>query len=197
MSDLKYFWSTPVFIKVNENTRWMNESLKMSILHKESKEKEGLKRSNYGGWHSDDDLINWIADMDRIDLIRIITETESVFKTLLNQQATKYIMKAWANVNRNGDYNTIHSHPNFQISGVYYVSDGEPDESVESNGYLELLDPRTAATHCKIKGMDFGNFYGIKPQNGMIVLFPSFVEHWVHPFQGKSERISIAFNIKF
>jgi hypothetical protein len=29
----------------------------------------------------------------------------------------------------------------------------------------------------------------------MLVLFPAWLEHWVHPFVGGGERISIAVNI--
>ena len=34
----------------------------------------------------------------------------------------------------------------------------------------------------------------IDPTPGLMVLFPSWLQHFVHPFFGKGERISIAFN---
>ena len=40
------------------------------------------------------------------------------------------LIDAWANVNRGGDYNIVHTHPNCMWSGVYYVALGEPDKSV-------------------------------------------------------------------
>jgi hypothetical protein len=35
----------------------------------------------------------------------------------------------------------------------------------------------------------------IDPIPGVMVLFPSWLQHFVHPFFGKGERISIAFNV--
>ena len=37
--------------------------------------------------------------------------------------------------------------------------------------------------------------YLITPIPGLMVLFPSWLNHLVHPFFGAGERISIAFNI--
>jgi hypothetical protein len=41
----------------------------------------------------------------------------------------------------------------------------------------------------------FGRPLTIRPQPGMLVAFPAWIEHWVHPFHGGGERISIAVNI--
>jgi hypothetical protein len=37
----------------------------------------------------------------------------------------------------------------------------------------------------------------IRPQPGLMVVFPAWIEHWVHPFQGEGQRISIAINVTF
>ena len=34
------------------------------------------------------------------------------------------ILNAWANINRFGDLNLFHDHPQAVISGVYFVDDG-------------------------------------------------------------------------
>ncbi|MBT5648726.1 MAG: hypothetical protein HOJ41_12770, partial [Rhodospirillaceae bacterium] len=36
----------------------------------------------------------------------------------------------------------------------------------------------------------------IDPEPGKMILFPSWMEHAVHPFYGTGQRISIAANIK-
>ena len=35
----------------------------------------------------------------------------------------------------------------------------------------------------------------VHPHTGMLVLFPSWLQHAVRPYRGKAERISIAFNL--
>jgi len=35
----------------------------------------------------------------------------------------------------------------------------------------------------------------LKPQAGLMVVFPAWIEHWVHPFFGEGNRISIAANV--
>jgi hypothetical protein len=35
----------------------------------------------------------------------------------------------------------------------------------------------------------------IKPQAGMMLTFPAWIEHQVHPFTGDGNRISIAINV--
>ena len=45
------------------------------------------------------------------------------------------------------------------------------------------------------------NFYlgsdsaSINPQEGLLVLFPSYIEHFVEPNQSSEDRISISFNL--
>ena len=35
----------------------------------------------------------------------------------------------------------------------------------------------------------------IRPKPGLMVIFPAWAEHWVHPFHGDGNRISIAINV--
>ena len=35
----------------------------------------------------------------------------------------------------------------------------------------------------------------IRPASGMLVLFPSWLQHALRPYRGAAERISIAFNL--
>jgi hypothetical protein len=60
---------------------------------------------------------------------------------------------------------------------------------------LEIRDPRPAAIHGRLPAFMFGRGVNIRPQSGLLVVFPAWIEHWVHPFFGSGERISIAVNI--
>lgn len=95
---------------------------------------------------------------------------------------------AWANVLRNGGYNRVHNHPGAVWSAVYYVATGEPFPEPHGNGNIEFMDPRP------------GNIHGGKqiftPEEGQLLIFPAWRYHYVNPFYGKGERISIAWNME-
>jgi uncharacterized protein (TIGR02466 family) len=99
-------------------------------------------------------------------------------------------MDCWANVLRRGQYNSVHDHPGATWSGVYYVSGGKRDNDDPFNGKLELLDPRMGVN---MVGREEGRYF-VEPLPGLMVMFPSWLKHMVHPFFGSGERISISFN---
>jgi len=62
-----------------------------------------------------------------------------------------------------------------------------------SVGQIQFEDPRGMA---QIMGIEdsMSVSLALQPEAGMLVIFPSWLQHFVHPFHGKSRRVSIAFN---
>ena len=85
-------------------------------------------------------------------------------------------------------------HPYAVVSGVYYVDVGK------SRGHLFHLDPRQDASSFIAKGSDgIARIHGAvktRVQSGLLVLFPSWMEHFVDPHTTKRPRIAIAFNAR-
>ena len=104
-------------------------------------------------------------------------------------------MVAWANISRNTNYHRLHNHPGSAWSGTYYVSVGTPAPAHPLSGVLELLDPRPFTEMVTTPGSPFGQRAVVRPEPGLMVLFPSWLYHFVNPFYGEGERISIAFNV--
>lgn len=111
--------------------------------------------------------------------------------------------QTWFHVSRSGGYFGYHNHPMASWSGVYCVADGDPDAGVENNGCLVFPHPLTCAnaymdvTNSSLRWpYTQGNFV-LKLLPGQLVLFPSWLGHYVTPFQGASERITVAFNTWF
>ena len=46
-----------------------------------------------------------------------------------------------------------------------------------------------------LPGNPFGQRLTIDPEPGLMLMFPSWLRHAVHPFMGKGERITVAFNL--
>lgn len=190
---------TPVFIRHWPDSDNLNRELHALVLEKE-RASAGVNKSNFGGWHSDEDLFDWggpaIAELQR----RIGEACEEITTTACGEAVkglnAEMRITGWANVSRDGAYNGIHNHPDCTWSGSYYVTLGERDMTDPRNGVIEFLDPRMGVNWAQLPGQPFGTQLQINPQAGTMLVFPSWMLHWVHPFHGKGERISLAFNVR-
>jgi uncharacterized protein (TIGR02466 family) len=191
-------FATPVLIRNIANTEIVNAALRSAILDTEAKDK-GARGSNVGGWQSTPDILEW--PIPAIDSLKEwINDAVVDLACLPSNNATRveYTAHGWANVIRNGNYNRTHNHGDIHWACVYYVHCGEPEPGHPMNGRIELRDPRPGASiggELRYPGYTFGEGLLIDPQPGMLLMFPGWIEHFVHPFFGKGERISIATNV--
>lgn len=199
----KLLYSCPVLQHVFSGSESLNTSLKKLLLSKEQEMPElntgGINRSNVAGWKSKDDLLKWDDPVIKELTQRVIKAVEAMMNAAPRKNTAKVSgmqLYAWANINRDGSYNTMHNHPGNHWAAVYYVDTGKPDPQRPKSGVFELQDPRSGAATMQVPGFDFGDKISLNPKPGMLVLFPAWMNHCVHPFVGDGERISIAFNIK-
>lgn len=192
----EFLFATPVFKQVWPDATELNAYLRELIL---SRERAGVNStreySNVGGWHSPVDLHeSWDPDL-RLILERsrelAVEATERLLSSGEKARRYRYALSAWANVSREGDYNVPHVHMS-TWSAVYYIS-VPPDCGTDPRaGGLELMDPRPATAMVDMPGRFFATRHLIKPEPGLLILFPASIMHLVHPFRGAGERISIA-----
>jgi uncharacterized protein (TIGR02466 family) len=158
----------------------------------------GVERSNVGGWHSSVDFF----DLDRpgcreiqAALVAATREATRRVSPAFDFRRWSLEREGWVNVLPSGCCHTPHVHPTFQWSGVYYIA--VPPEPSD-RGALEFLDPRTSVGHAPIVGAGcFQDNRTLRPRAGQLVLFPSYVRHWVYPTSSEHERISVAFNARW
>jgi hypothetical protein len=95
----------------------------------------------------------------------------------------------WANLLRSGDWQSPHMHPSEAnlASGVYYM---RMPELVPPAGCIEFINPHPISVH-----HGFLTTRRIEPEEGLLLLFPPFYLHYVHPFQSDAERGIIAFDV--
>jgi uncharacterized protein (TIGR02466 family) len=157
---------------------------------------EGVAKSNLGGWHSKTDLFDWGGEAaGRVAQTAIELANAHTAGVQGRSVKPRWRIAAWANVSSAGNSNMVHSHPAAYWSAVYYVRVGNV-----SGGHLLLYDPRMPALRMHAPGLQFKDFgpeamARIKPVEGRIVLFPSWLSHSVEPLDGEGERISIALNL--
>ena len=86
----------------------------------------------------------------------------------------------WFNISNQGDDTGWHDHKeNAKISGVYYISIPKKSGNIIFRKKI---------------GDNFKRWY-VKPKNGMMILFPSKLEHCVEINKSSDPRISLAFNL--
>lgn len=101
----------------------------------------------------------------------------------------------WANISPPGDGHKPHTHPNNYLSGVYYIQTEKGADKIsfdDPRPQTNVIAPLTSETTDENAGQ-----IHIGTRNGMLLLFPSWLQHQVPPNKSGSARISVAFNIMF
>jgi len=110
----------------------------------------------------------------------------------LSNRPAEWRLTAWSIVLKGRGYQAPHIHPSAWLSGVYYaqlpdiVRDGDASQAgwiefgLPGDEYHWSAPPRLRA---------------IKPEPGLMVLFPSYFFHRTIPFAAPGTRISIAFDV--
>lgn len=97
------------------------------------------------------------------------------------------IASAWSVRLNSGGFHIDHVHPEGWISSAFYVR--TPGDLKGSEGFLKFGEPGPptapvlAAEHL------------VKPEPGLLVLFPSYMWHGTVPFASREKRLSCAFDI--
>ncbi|NIR32573.1 MAG: hypothetical protein GWN84_25375 [Gammaproteobacteria bacterium] len=110
-------------------------------------------------------------------------------------------IQGWANINRLGDYHDLHNHPGAYLSGTYYARVPKAKKMKHSRadlrpGCITFYDPRYCANMIAIEGDPYmSGEHTIRPEPGLLLMWPAFVNHFVHPNLSQEPRVSISFNV--
>ncbi|HEX4267484.1 MAG TPA: 2OG-Fe(II) oxygenase family protein [Steroidobacteraceae bacterium] len=145
-------------------------------------------RSNRGGWNS--------REMDVLErpvwaLLR--QATDAACAAALGEMGRgnrPFQLQSWVNLHDRGGFNFLHMHEASLLSGSFYL------EVPAGSGALCFRDPRAGVLHGSVKGSVPNGHADVrlKPSAGLLVLFPSWLEHYVEPHESDEPRICIAFN---
>ena len=190
---VEYIFPTPIYWYVLKGVEALNAQLRDLILERE-RSTPSMSKSNQGGWQSAPDFFNWggpaVAALERYLSEALNTATARV--PVPPHFRIEFELFGWAAVNRKGHYNTVHVHPMATWSGVYYVDAG--DEALDTPGaLLEFAHPITAAVMTFFPGV-LPSARVVRPETGMIILFPSYLQHSARMYHGERPRICIPFN---
>lgn len=181
----------------------MNKEILTAIREEQERDGKGIERSNYrsmGGWHSHNNLHK---DPKFARLTRRVNKLLGGVSTNLGYDP-KYSLEVttmWSISNPPGSSNRSHVHPGALWSGVYYV------QAPEGAGQIDFVDPRTVQimnaanyTPGKRRKTECWSKVKVKPTEGKLLFFPSWLYHAVEPNLATGEgpegdRVIISFNI--
>ena len=151
--------------------------------------------SNIGGWQSSP----------------FFKDTDSFFSPLLHdieEHCLNYIHEivsiqdcflynAWININSKGNSNFPHAHPGSIVSGVYYV------KLPQNSGKLQFENPsgKLFASYWNVmRGPNEWNkansqIWSLESSENTLLIFPSWLDHYVETNESDEDRISISFNV--
>jgi uncharacterized protein (TIGR02466 family) len=198
-SDRRALFATPVFVfDLDEAAAWNGELA--SCLLGEQQRTPGVSRSNVGGWHSAPELVQRPEPCFRHLFELLVDRVSTMVATLAAdiQQPVpgtlRYRVHGWAMIMRDGNYTTVHDHGDAHWSAVYYVDPGDPEVAGHpDSGLLVLVDPRRSGRPLPGPNLLPSRFL-VKPRAGMLVVFPGWLQHYVHSYRGQRPRISISAN---
>ena len=146
-------------------------------------------RSNRLGWNSIDTAV-----LNRPEFDALNGAVNACCRQAIRQMGhgdRKFELESWINMHDRGGFNFLHMHDGALLSGVFYL------QSPDGSGSLVFRDPRPLIIHAATEGAwaNAHNEVHLRPEVGMIVLFPPWLEHYVEPHQNDVPRISISFNV--
>ena len=199
-------FSTPlIVIKTDENDhkKLYDQYYQKVIDYKEKNSSRALNRdphrknyvSDTNGYTSfyRDSLLNNSSFYGLISYLN-----EKISKHLCEQENLDYLdlkwMDCWFNVYSKGQNVEEHFHPNSIISGVYYL------KCPPNCGDIVFFDQLYGfKNYCKnmsfLKTFIYPQKFKLTPEDGMLVLFPSWLIHKTTPNLSEEDRIVFSFNL--
>tara|TARA_B100000965_G_C19302544_1_gene630801 strand:+ start:79 stop:684 length:606 start_codon:yes stop_codon:yes gene_type:complete len=94
------------------------------------------------------------------------------------------IKDVWTNITSSTDYNRVHNHKEVDLVFVLYLTEGT----------LWIQNPNQRLKLDKVY-KNIGSSISLDFNIGDMIVFPSDIHHWVEPFDGNYDRITIAGNL--
>ena len=178
-----------------ENFKKIQGELIDFVYNEESENPIGQLFSNRGVWQSNP----FYNQNDNLLFSILNKEIDSYFSdfSIFRENLKISYTGLWLNINKSGDYNAWHCHPNCDFSGVFWI------EVPADGGNINFASPHEFIEHKSFKiynsrvtdQFNYSEGYRVNPSAGTILIFPSHLYHEVLPNQTRNDRISASFNL--
>lgn len=182
MIEIDKLWATPIWKATLEGVN--NMDILRFVLSEQEKSPELVVKSNYGGWQSRTSLY---TDTEMSELCGEICNVCNQFWPFIKGIE---FQQMWAAVNKRNDWNMIHQHGQYEISGGYYL------HVPEDSGRIVFRDPTSLRNNRFINKFIIGGdlqFY--QPKEHDLMMWPSYIDHFVEPSKSDEDRVMISFDL--
>ena len=104
-----------------------------------------------------------------------------------------HITGMWSNILKPGEMHSPHTHSNNIVSGVFYV------DTPDNTSAINFIDPRPQTSviqpHASKFTKENSTIWSYPAVVNRMILFPSWLQHYVPINKSNKNRISIAFNL--
>ena len=156
------------------------------------KDPKGVSLSNRGGWQSEGFEIINEDDVLQLFLINCLSNFPPI------KESVELRGYAWININKPGDYNIKHVHPTNNLSGVLWIKAPQNSGDIvfdSPNNFESFLENKSYIDDFK-KSYFIDDSYHCYPTEGRMIVFPSYLYHYVQENKSNQDRISVSFNIR-
>ena len=187
-------WPTLLVRRLLPGFEQPTDGLAVHIAEQEAREANYTARYEEQNFLSSEHApVRWLKD-------QVDQTTAALLRHLGILRPMSWTLHAWYNVNRYGDHHAPHTHPKSSLSGTYYVrvppEPGRADDPLARPGCISFYDPRTGANMITVGSEpDARPAYVVRPSAGTLLMWPSPMQHYVHPNLSEEHRISISFNL--
>jgi uncharacterized protein (TIGR02466 family) len=131
---------------------------------------------------------------------QVIQSTTAFLRQVGVERPLSWTIFGWYSINRYGDHHAPHTHPRSYLSGTYYVrvppAPPNIDDPRARPGCISFYDPRTGANMITVgHEPDARAAHVVQPSAGTLLMWPSPVQHFVHPNLSEERRVTISFNV--
>ena len=200
---IRSLFATPVCVHYLPVAQEANAALRPLIIDK--MQTNGANSLRGQGWRSANDMESW-GGASMQTLFRVLRElADGASATRGGARVNlEWKIAACATVRAKGEYLDLRARPGGVWSGVYFVDDGYQKSDDENlGGEVELGDPRGAlpamvAPNLAFRipgGLTAGQSETIRPQTGMIILYPAWMPRGERLYVGDGQRIVIEFDL--
>ena len=189
------YFAHPVFQYKLQNYQDHNKGLTKYIHQLYTDDKEGVKKTNINGWHSKP--FNFSEKESAA--IKFFKVTQGYVADVFKKYGWLYdhnkivCNSMWSIINKKDNFNIEHTHPNNYISASYYV------KTPKDCGRFVVTNPNTVNRDRfpkQVNRAEFNrNVAHINVEEGDLLIFPSYLPHYVEPNKSDEDRVVVSFNI--
>lgn len=184
--NVEHVWSTAILRGVVEDQQFLDQLLQHILQDPDATASDAADKTR-------DKIDIALANNDPLFIAarkHVSQHVDAYFKHAYGLERVPYKLEMFYLLHTQGRHVKYHNHKGSTLTGVLYIN--------VPSGDLVLLDPRVNANRHVIKQvLDTGHFdsVDIKPKQGEIVVFPSYVYHLGMPNSSPLPRIVFVFDV--